>query len=674
VKRVGLWWCPLLLAMMPSCFGVTPQHRDIPSFFVPMRTWTASTLASGDVPWLNPHNGIGEPWFANPETGVLYPPTWLYVVLPRATALALEVGLHLAWLSLGVGLLAAKWGSGPTGRRVAEVAAWSAGPVLSAVGVLNNLDTLSWLPWMVLAGGRKDGLGGPAVALTVALGWLSGEPQLWAIGVILILLAGRCRTRVLAGVGLALAMVSVQMVPFLAWVAEGDRVAGGAAQALRAALRPDGWLGLVAPSMTPFGGMIYVESLFLSAPLLAVAIVGARRRPLPGAIALGLFVVATLPAIGLSGLYIAVTGGLVRYPSRFAMVGAIALLPLLGAGFRDWMEGRGRVIAIACGVLGVVAGLAAPTLSRGQLAALPAVVLLVAALRPTWPLLRFASVVVGLVAVIAAGLPVLDLLPVTNLGHGTVWPEARATGRLWAPAPSPQDVAVLAKAAGATRVWPIGYWNLEDGVSLATTSAPVVNRHLAAHLAEADRGPVARWWIDSLGVRWVVVSYSAPVPEDWIAHASRGGRTLWANPRGMPVARLVAGRPAESRNPTPLPSLVTIDQTATSLDVRTLSSHAGVLWISRPPMRGWSWRLDGRPVSPMVGPGILQSIAVAEGRHTLAGVYRVPGAPITGWTSCLALLWCVAWLGRTARPWHGITRGSRSVAASPADEVPGAQR
>lgn len=674
MKRIGLWWVPLLLVVVPSFLRVTPQHRDIPSFFVPMRTWTASTLASGDVPWINPHNGISEPWFANPETGVLYPPTWLYVVLPRATALALEVGLHLAWLSLGVGFLAARWGSGPTGRRVAEVAAWSAGPVLSAVGVLNNLDTLSWLPWMVLAAGRRDRLGGPLVAFTVALGWLSGEPQLWAIGVILTLLAGRCRTRVVAGIGLALAMVAVQMVPFLAWVAEGDRVAGSAEQALRAALRPDGWLGLVAPSMTPFGGMIYVESLFLSAPLLALAIVGARRRPLPAAIALGMFVVATLPAIGLSALYIAVTGGLVRYPSRFAMVGAVALLPLLGVGFRDWMEGRGRVIAIACGVLGVVAGLAEPTLSRGQLAALPAVVLLVAALRPTWPLLRFASIVVGLVAVIAAGLPVLDLLPVTNLGQGTVWPESRANGRLWAPPPSPKDVAVLATSAGATRVWPIGYWNLEDGVSLATTSAPVVNRFLTAHLAEADRGPAARWWIDSLGARWVVVSDSAPVPEDWVARASRGGRTLWANPRGMSVVRLVAERPAEGRPPAPLPSLVTIDQTPTTLDVRTLSSHAGVLWISWPPMRGWSWRLDSRPISAVVGPGILQSIAVAEGRHTLSGVYRVPGAPITGWTSCLALLWCVAWLGRSVRWRPALSRGSRFVAESSADEGPAAQR
>ena len=175
-ERLGLWWVPLLLALAPAA-GLAPAHRDLVDFFAPMRATTAAMLRSGEPPWLNLANGCGEAWFANPETAVLYPPAWLHLVLPAPWALSLEIALHLAWLSLGVGLLARHLGVGPLGRRVAEAAAWSAGPVVFSVGVLNNLETLAWAPWMVLAARAEGARSVALVAGATALGWLGGEPN-----------------------------------------------------------------------------------------------------------------------------------------------------------------------------------------------------------------------------------------------------------------------------------------------------------------------------------------------------------------------------------------------------------------------------------------------------------------------------------------------------------------
>ena len=48
------------------------------------------------------------------------------------------------------------------------------------------------------------------------------------------------------------------------------------------------------------------------------------------------------------------------------------------------------------------------------------------------------------------------------------------------------------------------------------------------------------------------------------------------------------------------------------------------LWISLAPVRGWRWRLDGRPVELEQGPGIVQYLEVAAGSHRLEGFYMPP--------------------------------------------------
>ncbi len=93
--------------------------------------------------------------------------------------------------------------------------------------------------------------------------------------------------------------------------------------------------------------MIYVESLFFGAPLLVCGLLGAWRQKWLLASVVLLGVLATLPELGGGEVFLALTGGLVRYPSRFALAGLALLVPMVGLGAESWLAGRGRWLAVA---------------------------------------------------------------------------------------------------------------------------------------------------------------------------------------------------------------------------------------------------------------------------------------------------------------------------------------
>src|SRR5258708_26873509 len=68
--------------------------RDHVGYFQPMRWFTALELHKGRLPLWNPYSDAGEPWLANPQTGIFYPPAWLFVVLPFSAAYVLYPLLH----------------------------------------------------------------------------------------------------------------------------------------------------------------------------------------------------------------------------------------------------------------------------------------------------------------------------------------------------------------------------------------------------------------------------------------------------------------------------------------------------------------------------------------------------------------------------------------------------
>ncbi len=625
-RYIPLWWVPLLVALTPAV-GWVPAHRDLMDFFLPMRTATASSLVAGIMPWLNFANGCGEAWFANPETAVLYPPAWVHMVAAPEWALALEIALHLAWLSFGTGLLARHLGAGTLGRTVAEVAAWSAGPIVFTAGVLNNLETLAWVPWMVLAARAVGTRAIPLVALTTGLAWLGGEPQMWAMAVCLTLMVARSRIFAAVGVVLGTLLVAVQMVPFIYWVLEGDRGLEAASWVLRGAVAPTDWAGVLTPGLPVNPDrMIYMESFFFGAPLLVCGLLGAWRRKWLLAVVFALALLATLPEIGGGEVFLTLTGGLVRYPSRFALAGLALLLPVMGTGAERWLEGQGRWLAVAIATLTLLLCIFGWHPLRWWVAGIPAALMLAGSASLSWRGLRTVALIGGLMGTVLSALPLLGLRPIESIARdGRTWPEAGDGGRVYSPAPSADDMQWFATGMEPRRLWPVGYLNLEEELTMARTDSPVANGRLMDHLEAADRGAENRWWLDTLAARWVVLREAAGVPEDMESIRVSGGMRLLHNDRALPLVWLTLEPPCpdNGRLRNGLAHEIALEENGLRVTLDVV--RAGYVWVSLAPVRGWHWFLDGRRVELNQGPGIVQYLPVDAGSHVLSGRYCPPG-------------------------------------------------
>ncbi len=654
--KLRLWWIPLLLVLAPV-FGRVPEPRDVPGFFAPIRTATAVRLRHGEWPWLNALNGCTEAWFANPETGVLYPPAWIHLVLDPQAAISLEIGLHLALLALGIGVLSRRLGARATGVAVAEAATLSSGAVLATVGMLNNLEALAWVPWMILVARLPGRWTVPATAATFAAGWLAGEPVVWLLGVVLALvLATDRRPAVLLGLGLSLLIVAVQLLPFVSWILEGDRGTGAAIQYLAGSVSPAGWARVLIPGVPESAtGTPWAASLFLGAPIVLLALLGIGKRYWIAGMAAALAVLATLPELGKGHLYLALTHSLVRYPSRFAVLALVLLLPFAGTGYQRWVEGRGRGPAVLLALVSLGLSFAAPTASGVLAVVIPSGLLLGAALLPRWTWLRSGAIVAGLLAGMVVGWPLLGLH--RPQPRPWPWPETAGTGRVYTPAPSGPARSWLARSQGRLSLWPLGYFNLAANMELVRSDAPLIHGSLRRHLEEADRGPDGRWWLDTLAARWMILTNTPPPGQSMRPVRVQEGMWLIDNLRALPWATAWAAPPSPG---VPLASatLGIGRSTPERLSVAITSPRRTWLSLALPPVRGWRFTLDGRPVRMTAGLGILQTLAVPPGRHRLVGRYRPPGFPVTpvlsgaavAFTSLLALGALIWRRGRAPAP------------------------
>ena len=617
---------PGIVVAALGLFGYVPTARDGPSYFLPLRLRTAQVLSGEHSPWLMLESGCGEPFFANPQSALLYPPAWGALLLPPERALGVEVGLHLAWMGLGVFFLAKLLG-GERGRAMA--AAWGvqlSGPVLSAAGMLNNLETAAWLPWMWWAGlaGRWR-----LLAVAVAAGFLAAEPSLALVGLAAAIFLAPGRKALLAclcGMGLAAA----QLLPMALWIAGGDRgpakpleavSAGGVALGELPALLFPGWPGPeVAVKFLP--SITLPAWMFLAVGALPGRQLTHRRLALASLACTFLAVLPTLPWG--DALWAGLSLGLVRLPGRFLLPGAVALAALAGA--LSWPR-RVWWLATAGGM--AVAGLlfsSTPWLALSQAA--------LAAMAPWFP----GAAVVGAATLAAHTLPQLALArwapappacSVSQVGH-RVFPLPVDLRQLrWALEHQPQGPLDLG--------W--GYSALLQGRQVVRSHGPLVNRHLARHLAEADKGPQGSWWVASLGASRLLAL--RPVPGYPVLCQERG---VWVQGNGeaFPLWGLVPHlpQPGEALSRT---GAVRLTQQGLHTWVFSLAApeQAFFLWLF-PPDPGWRFYLDQKRETPVRGVGILQGLPIPPGEHRLEVQYRPAGLEV-GILLSLAAVVGVAW-------------------------------
>src|SRR5213596_23940 len=101
----------LLAFARPLLRNEVPPFRDHSDYFQPLRWFTAQELRQGRLPLWNVYNASGERWLANPQTGIFYPPAWLFLALPFATAYTLFLALHVMLAGCGAFLFFIRFAS-----------------------------------------------------------------------------------------------------------------------------------------------------------------------------------------------------------------------------------------------------------------------------------------------------------------------------------------------------------------------------------------------------------------------------------------------------------------------------------------------------------------------------------------------------------------------------------
>ncbi|HVT43124.1 MAG TPA: hypothetical protein VMT00_01925 [Thermoanaerobaculia bacterium] len=574
----------LLVALLPFAGplarGEVFSFRDHTDYFIPLRHFTAETLLSGSLPLWNPYNGSGEPWMANPQTGVFYPPAWLFLALPFEVAYAMFLFVHLAVAGIGSLLLFRRWFAAGASL-IGSVGVMLGGPTLSLLDVNNNLASFSWLPLALwLAARLADHPAGPlrlASGGVLALMFLGGEPYLFMIGagvwlVFYSMLAGRRGSAKDVGISAlwAVALSAVQLLPFLELLSGSDRVSGlDPRSAMRNSLAPVEWsMAAISRSILTGDRLLmesqqFIASLYLGLPVVIGAALFLLSRPRRGTFAMSWMLfwssVAVLMGAVAAGTHFPFLSALqsdgatqiLRHPSRVAPIAALALIALAVAGL-DRLDTLSRTVRAVTLFGGVgVAGLAMmrfgrPPLSSFGLAEQAIVALLLAVVvlfRPTFLARRRAGMLAGLVFAIDLFLNASPLL-VTSQFRSQIEPWNTLIGRnVKFLRLGPMPVAAL---GDRRHEWMSGYLNLLNRQFDVSTPAPVAsNDYLLFEKAATRR---ARYdLLDFLSVGYILTDKPLESPRLRERGSARSVRIYENRERAPMVTLWTRFEPAESR-------------------------------------------------------------------------------------------------------------------------------
>jgi hypothetical protein len=352
-------------------------ERDVQLIWHAQADAFVRVLSAGSWPLWNPYNSFGQPLLANPNTEVLYPLTWLNLLMRPESYYSLFVVSHFLLTSAGFFLLARRLGMSGLASFVGSAAWILSGPLLSMVQLWSHLAGAAWLPWTLLAAdtafsrGRREHI--VLWGLTMAAQVLVGCPEslfasfLLALGLGLRHLTwpprwgGQIRrllsVALLAGFS-GLALSAAQWLPTLSAARQTPRLAPPESvrtfwsihplQAIEIGLPleldrlplPEGLRARLFESREAF-----LPSLYAGLPVLALVAAAVATRQRRSLVVLAVGVIATLLALGRhTPVYsLAVVAlpplGAFRYPAKAMIVTSFALALLAGMGLDACREG-----------------------------------------------------------------------------------------------------------------------------------------------------------------------------------------------------------------------------------------------------------------------------------------------------------------------------------------------
>ncbi len=116
-----------------------------------VRYLAGQMLAHGQIPLWNPYIFAGTPLLASVYPGVLYPPNWLFAVLPPVVAMNAVVLISFEIALIGTYLYARKIGIHRTGAILAGSLFTFGGFMIAHLGHTSRVAAAAWLPWVLLA-------------------------------------------------------------------------------------------------------------------------------------------------------------------------------------------------------------------------------------------------------------------------------------------------------------------------------------------------------------------------------------------------------------------------------------------------------------------------------------------------------------------------------------------
>ena len=162
-------------------------------YFAPQRMYLADSLARGVVPLWNPYLFMGVPFVANPQSAVLYPPSWLFLMGPVEVMYSVQLALHAFLAALWMYLFARlSLRASPLAALVGALSYAFAGQTVQEGGHLNQISAAAWLPAVLLGYDqavqrrslRWAALGGVALGLQI----MAGHPQISYMTVVALVL------------------------------------------------------------------------------------------------------------------------------------------------------------------------------------------------------------------------------------------------------------------------------------------------------------------------------------------------------------------------------------------------------------------------------------------------------------------------------------------------------
>jgi hypothetical protein len=656
-----------------------PDLADVTFQVEPWLLYLRSEWRSGRLPFWNPHQSSGAPFWGNGSSAPLFPLNLLFAALPLQLGFVVLAWLRVVLGGFGAYRLARELDASHEAALLAAVVYPLSGRLASFL-LFPMANALALVPWALLGVERiARGRGGfRLLAAASGLQLLAGHPEtavFTALASALYLVArgagratpgaprpvagprwpaqARAWGRFVAAWTVGAAISAVQTVPLAATLLATDRWQQWApgeppspATALALWLRfllPDAF-GHVADG-SYWGPFSFVPTtVYAGALTLPLAVAGAalarRDRPARGLLAMGLVcLLAAYHQAGSRELLLAIPvlqKGLHHY---LLLAVELGLALLAAKGFDRWVKGEGRGVAVGAAL--VLVGLAAGWLAfaadwreRGELgtqgawtAVAAGLAVLLAAAR--WlPAGRRAWLAPLLVAVAAADLAVAHARSNPGLPVSQLYPETPAVAFL---AGRPERLAATGFVLRPNAAMVYGLYDVrgDDNLKLSHYEAVYAAQLGGAHPTFFQ--PLTGWrspWLDRLGVRWVMAEPGSEAPDpSWRVAYAGPDAVVFERPSALPLVRV---EPAASDG-----GIEVLRRRPGRWEIAWEAASSRLLVVAETWDAGWWARLDGRRVPIEQVDGVLLGVRVGPGSGRLVLCHRPAGL---AWGAALSLL------------------------------------